>query len=178
MAKTLTQIEQQIHKLQMQAEALKAKEVPGVIKRIKEAIAHYGLTAAEIFGPDAPASAKVAKAPPAPTAAKGKKSKGVVRYRDNTGRTWTGMGPKPQWLQAALAAGQSLDAFKVSGGRLRAVVNAKAESASDASSAPKKTPLPAKYKDDAGHSWTGRGPTPRWLQEAIASGKTLEQMAA
>lgn len=178
MAKTLTQIEQQIHKLQMQAEALKAKEVPGVIKRIKEAIAHYGLTAAEIFGPAAPASAKAPKAAAAPTAAKGKESKGVVRYRDNTGRTWTGMGPKPQWLKAALAAGQSLDAFKVNGGRLRAVVSGKGESGSDAATAPKKTPLPPKYKDAAGHTWTGRGPTPRWLQEAIASGMTLEQLAA
>ena len=33
------------------------------------------------------------------------------------------------------------------------------------------------YRDDAGHSWTGRGPQPRWLKEALARGKTLGDLA-
>ena len=43
MAKTLSQINAQIAKLQQEAEAIKAKEVAGVIDRIKEALAHYVL---------------------------------------------------------------------------------------------------------------------------------------
>jgi DNA-binding protein H-NS len=31
-----------------------------------------------------------------------------------------------------------------------------------------------KYSDGAGNSWGGMGPRPRWLREALASGKKLE----
>ena len=48
MAKTLSQLNDQIAKLQKQADALKAKEAVGVVERIKQAIAHYGLTAADL----------------------------------------------------------------------------------------------------------------------------------
>lgn len=37
--------------------------------------------------------------------------------------------------------------------------------------------LPAKYGDDKGNSWTGRGTTPRWLADATAGGKTKEDFA-
>ena len=177
MAKTLAQVQQQIHKLQLQADALKAKEVPGVIKRIKEAIAHYDLTVEDVFG-SASAVSQTPKAAAAPAQAKATEGKGVVRYRDSTGRTWTGMGPKPQWLKAALASGQSLDAFRVNGGRLRAVLNGKGDSPAEPAAVPKKTAPTPKYKDAAGHAWSGRGPTPRWLKDALASGMTLEQLAA
>lgn len=36
----------------------------------------------------------------------------------------------------------------------------------------------AKYKDDQGHSWSGRGRRPKWFVDAIAAGKTPEQLAA
>jgi DNA-binding protein H-NS len=32
----------------------------------------------------------------------------------------------------------------------------------------------AKYRNDQGQTWGGRGPRPRWLREALASGKSLE----
>lgn len=35
-----------------------------------------------------------------------------------------------------------------------------------------------KYKDDAGNSWSGFGPKPRWFTEALASGKTPEDLKA
>jgi DNA-binding protein H-NS len=34
-----------------------------------------------------------------------------------------------------------------------------------------------KYRDDKGNTWAARGSQPRWLREAIASGKTLESFA-
>ena len=35
----------------------------------------------------------------------------------------------------------------------------------------------AAYADGAGNSWGGRGPRPRWLRDALAAGKSLEDFA-
>lgn len=35
----------------------------------------------------------------------------------------------------------------------------------------------AKYKDDAGNAWSGRGSRPRWLRAALDAGKQLEDFA-
>jgi len=35
-----------------------------------------------------------------------------------------------------------------------------------------------KYRDDAGHSWSGHGRRPQWFLDAIAGGKTPEDLAA
>jgi DNA-binding protein H-NS len=35
-----------------------------------------------------------------------------------------------------------------------------------------------KFKDDAGNTWSGFGPKPRWLTEALAGGKALDDMRA
>ncbi|MDM0032382.1 H-NS family nucleoid-associated regulatory protein [Variovorax sp. J22P271] len=36
----------------------------------------------------------------------------------------------------------------------------------------------AKYRDGNGQSWSGRGPRPRWLRDAIAGGASLESFLA
>ncbi|RZL87182.1 MAG: hypothetical protein EOP82_27390 [Variovorax sp.] len=41
----------------------------------------------------------------------------------------------------------------------------------------KRAPSKFHYSDGAGNSWTGRGPKPRWLKEAIESGKSLQDFA-
>lgn len=41
-------------------------------------------------------------------------------------------------------------------------------------SAAKGTKVAAKYKDDAGNVWSGRGSQPRWLRAALEAGKKLE----
>jgi DNA-binding protein H-NS len=33
-----------------------------------------------------------------------------------------------------------------------------------------------KYHDGSGNTWTGRGKQPRWVAEALASGKTLDSL--
>jgi len=38
--------------------------------------------------------------------------------------------------------------------------------------------VPAKYKDEEGKTWSGRGSQPRWLTAAIAAGKRLEDFTA
>ena len=36
---------------------------------------------------------------------------------------------------------------------------------------------PIKYRDASGNSWSGRGLQPRWLQQAIQSGRQLSEFA-
>lgn len=35
-----------------------------------------------------------------------------------------------------------------------------------------------KFRDASGNTWSGRGLQPRWLKEALAKGKTLQDFAA
>jgi DNA-binding protein H-NS len=121
MAKTLNQIESQIAQLQREAQALRAKEVAGVVGRIQEAIAHYGLTAADLFG----------------------------------GKT-----AAPKKRGAAVVAGHVPATVKGNAAKV----------------AEKKPPAPAKYRDDAGHSWSGHGKRPNWYKAAIAGGKTPQDL--
>ena len=37
--------------------------------------------------------------------------------------------------------------------------------------------VPAKYRDQSGNSWTGRGRRPRWLVAALAEGRLLDEFA-
>lgn len=110
MAKTLNQLQQEISRLQKQADALKTKEAGAVIARIKEAIAHYGLTAADLglAGKRGRKSA-VAKPPRATRKAKGPKktSRLPIKYRDDAGNAWNGHGRRPGWFLAAIAAGKT-----------------------------------------------------------------------
>jgi DNA-binding protein H-NS len=123
MAKTLAQIEKQIAALKREAEAIRAKEMLGVIERIRDAVGHYGLTVEHIFGVRA---AEVA--PPRATSAADQqvagKRTGVtksastgkrlpVKYRDDRGNTWSGRGRRPHWLSAAIQDGMSLEDFAV-----------------------------------------------------------------
>lgn len=109
MTKSLAQIQKQIASLEAQAAAIRKKEVGGVIARIKEAIAHYGLTAADLG-----LSARASKAPKAAKPGRRQGSKksattGVIKYRDDAGNSWTGHGRRPQWFVAALAAGKKAE---------------------------------------------------------------------
>lgn len=36
----------------------------------------------------------------------------------------------------------------------------------------------AKFKDDQGHTWGGRGPRPAWFKAALEAGKTPEELSA
>lgn len=38
----------------------------------------------------------------------------------------------------------------------------------------KTTASAPKFQDEAGNTWSGRGPRPRWLKDAISAGQTLE----
>jgi DNA-binding protein H-NS len=38
-----------------------------------------------------------------------------AKFRDEKGQTWTGIGQRPRWLRIRLAAGATLDQFRVRG---------------------------------------------------------------
>lgn len=120
MAKTYTQILRQIEDLQAQAENVRRKEIDGVVKRIREAIEHYGLTAADLgLGAGGarkaagPARKKPGRKPGRPRKTPGKTSKVAPKYRDENGNTWAGRGKRPIWLRDALAAGKKLEDFAI-----------------------------------------------------------------
>lgn len=118
MKKTYAQVVKQIETLQQEADKLRRQEVEGVVARIREAVRHYGLTAADLgLAPAAARKTKAAGKPVAKTRRKSAKTKAkparAVKFRDENGRTWGGIGKRPQWLRDALAAGKTLQDFAV-----------------------------------------------------------------
>jgi DNA-binding protein H-NS len=105
---TLEALKAQIAKLQAQAEALRSKEVAGVVARIREAIVQYGLTAADLgLGSTKAKTPKGAAVGARPKAeATGKKPARTIKFTDGQGKTWSGIGKRPNWFKDALAAGR------------------------------------------------------------------------
>ena len=111
---TLAALNAQIAALQAQADSLRKKEVAEVVAKIKDAIAHYGLTAADLglatgarknakvpaAGGDKPAGKQRKKAGPNPSAR-------TAKYKDDKGNIWGGIGKRPDWFKVALAAGKT-----------------------------------------------------------------------
>jgi DNA-binding protein H-NS len=177
LARTYEQIQGQIAKLQSDAEKLRKGEVNGVVSRIKEAIAAYGLTAADLFGGRAAATRQAAK-PAAGSALRKSKSKisTAPKFADDSGNEWVGRGPRPQWLRDALDAGRSLSEFAVGGSSKRQLVAGnKVKAAKAPSKSSKSKSVAIKYRDGAGNTWTGRGSQPRWLKAAVGAGQSIEQ---
>lgn len=113
MAKSLQGLLKQIESLQKQADALRSREKSEVIARIREAITHYGITSAELFGAGGVRVARKRAAAAAGTSktrkAAAKKPAGVAKYTDGAGRTWSGVGKRPNWFKDALAAGKQAE---------------------------------------------------------------------
>lgn len=112
-ARTLEQIHADIKRLEQEAKSVRDAEVAEVVAKMKAAIEHYGLTAADL-GLASRAGRKVGKgrAAPSPKARKkgaAAKSPRPVKYRDEAGNAWVGHGKRPKWFVDALAAGKSAE---------------------------------------------------------------------
>jgi DNA-binding protein H-NS len=122
--KSLARIEQEIEALEREADAIRKKEAAGVVARIKEAIAHYNLSAQDlglateprgrrgvarasrrVRPDDKPLTNGFAKA----AGARGRPAGGAAQFRDDAGNTWSGRGRRPEWLKEALRSGKTLD---------------------------------------------------------------------
>jgi len=118
MAKSYSQMQKQIAKLQREADALKKKEAAGVVARIKEAIHHYELTAEDLFSGRGSkrSSASKGAANGAAKRSQGATLKGkkvAAKYGDENGNTWSARGSQPKWLTAALENGRKIEDFLV-----------------------------------------------------------------
>lgn len=100
--------EEQIAQLRKQAEELRNHERSGIIEQMRQQIAEYGLTAADLkLSERASRTTKVSQ--------KTKKTPAPAKYQNADGQTWSGgRGRKPGWVTEALAAGRSLSDFEIS----------------------------------------------------------------
>ena len=177
MAQTYKQIQRQIEQLQREAEALRSTEINGVVDRIKVAIAHYGLTPDQLGFGASKRTGRSTKAIKSPT-------KSETKFDDGNGKVWSGRGPRPTWLREALTAGRSINEFRV-GPSNQSKSNSSAPNSNEAATsatAPagkttRRAPSKLLYSDNAGNTWTGRGPKPKWLKAALDAGRSLEEMA-
>ena len=170
MGQTFQQLQKQIEALQAKAEEIRRSEYKEVVAKIKVAIDAYGISKQDLFGSGAQnASSKQNRSTT--------KSSNAAKYSDGSGNTWVGRGKRPQWLRDALAAGGRLEDFLGQAGPASAAPgNAAAGAGRKRQQA--KGGGKAKYRDDAGHVWSGRGPRPRWLKDALAAGRTMEELQA
>ena len=99
----LIDIQNQIAILQKQAEEIKAQEFNHAVQDIKEKMAAYGITVADLeAGKSRPRKPIAKSGNPAP-----------AKYRGPNGETWSGRGLMPRWLSALVAQGQSKEAFAI-----------------------------------------------------------------
>lgn len=92
----------QAQALMAQAEQARKSELASVIADIKAKMKQYGLTVADL---GAPAGAKKAVK---------SKSTATPKYRGPQGELWAGgPGRKPEWVRAVLAAGKSIEDFRI-----------------------------------------------------------------
>ena len=99
--KTYRALKAQIASLQEQAEALRAQEIDSALANVKETIALYGFTAADLG-----LSTRESKDRNDPSNGRGRRGDFAVRFADGAGNEWNGRGPRPDWFKAALGAGK------------------------------------------------------------------------
>lgn len=165
MTKTYAQIVKEIQDLQAQAEMLRKAETQGVIAKLNESIARYGLSAEDLHFPgNGAASSTSSSSALRRTGRTGASSRAAAassddaKYSDGPGRVWGGRGPRPAWLRKAIAQGRSLESFAVTG-KTRGTAGVLA---------PTKVSLPPLYSHPkTGQTWSGRGPKPAWLKQGL-----------
>lgn len=113
---SLPRLQERIRKLHAQADRARRAEVKGVIRRIKKAIDHYGITATELGYPGVDGARhgpRRATASKSHAARRPRAGAGVIRYRDAAGNEWTGHGRRPRWFLDALASGKTAEQLRV-----------------------------------------------------------------
>ena len=103
---TYLELKAQAEKLMQQAEEVRKKEIAEVVADIKEKMALYEITAADL-GLEAAGGSKRGKKKVGPS------TPAVVRYRSPNGDEWSGMGRQPAWIKEAIEQGKSKEDFAV-----------------------------------------------------------------
>lgn len=104
---TYSELMAQAQQLMAQAEQARKNELAGAIADIRARMKQYGITAADL-GASAGGSVKQ-------RAGKSKsKSSAPAKYRGPNGELWAGgPGRKPEWVRAVLAAGKSVEDYRI-----------------------------------------------------------------
>jgi DNA-binding protein H-NS len=101
---TLASLQKQIQALQKKADAIRKTEVAEAIKKVKQLIGQFELTARDVGLEGSTSRGGTKSSTTASPKAKAKgggavKSAGVAKYRDpQSGKTWTGRGKPPAWI--------------------------------------------------------------------------------
>lgn len=99
---TYSELMAQAQALMAQAEQTRKDELASVIADIKAKMKQYGITVADLGG--AVGTKKPAKS----------KSKAPAKYQGPNGELWAGgPGRKPEWVREVLAAGKSIEDFRI-----------------------------------------------------------------
>lgn len=101
---TYSELMAQAQKLMAEAEQARKSELAAVIADIKAKMKQYGITVADLGGAAAGGAKKVGKS----------KSTAPAKYRGPNGELWAGgPGRKPEWVRAVLAAGKSVEDYRI-----------------------------------------------------------------
>jgi DNA-binding protein H-NS len=184
---TYAQLQEQIASLNLQAQQLRNDEISDVVARIKEAIKAYDILPAHLFGSRGASTTKPMPASPVKSKSKSKSKapNATAKFADGQGGEWVGRGPRPKWLRDAIGQGRSLAEFAVGAGTPVAAeasapaVGPRAVELRRSSKATTKKAAAAKsggFSDGAGKHWSGRGPKPGWLKDALAAGRAIDEL--
>lgn len=102
-----------IQKLQRQLESVERSKGPKV-EKVLALMGKLGVTIADLQEANARRPRKARASTRVKAKATGGHVRGLLKYRDDAGNSWTGRGRTPRWLVEAEAAGKSRDAFLVS----------------------------------------------------------------
>ena len=109
---TLASIKTKIKALQKQHDAMTAKDKADVIADIKQKIATYAITAAEL-GFKAAGTSSTGKSAKS-IKAKAAKKKPQPLYRGPNNEEWGGgKGARPKWIKAILESGGDIEAYRI-----------------------------------------------------------------
>jgi DNA-binding protein H-NS len=102
---TYIELKAQAEAMLAQAESVRKQELAALIQDIKAKMKEYGLTLADLGGS--------ASTGPRKATAKSK-STAPAKYRGPNGELWAGgLGRKPEWVRALLAAGKNIDDYLI-----------------------------------------------------------------
>lgn len=93
------EIQSQIEKLQHQADQARTKEIETVVEQIRQLMVDYQLRPEDLGFSGKRRGVK--------------KTQRAVKFQDNKGNTWAGLGKKPNWIKEIEASGKTLDSYLV-----------------------------------------------------------------
>ena len=116
-------IQEQIEKLQKQAQDIRAKEFASTVQDILAKMHAFGITIKDLQSAKPAKVGKVGRRKagtgkpgrPAKKAAKKSANPVAIKFRGPNGETWSGRGLMPRWLTALVAQGKTKEEFTIQG---------------------------------------------------------------